>query len=318
MAKTAMFAALLALALPGIARADQTPDASPPDPLGHPEDSQVLDTDTDRHRRLTIPVQIGGQGPFEFMIDTGSQATVVSRQLSERLQLEAIGTGTLVGIASSRQVDLVELDGLEFADRVFDNLTSPLLEEQYVGADGIIGLDSLQDLRVLIDFRSETISVADAQSNIGRNGYEIIVRARRKLGQLIITDAEIEGVRTALIIDTGSQFSIGNSALREKIRSRRTSSLTAIDVNGVAIVGDLTIAHQLSFGGMRFTDIPIAYADSPAFAALGYADRPALSLGMMHLRLFDRVAIDFSKRQVLFDLPRSVSRRDRTLRGGRR
>jgi len=50
--------------------------------------------------------------------------------------------------------------------------------------------------------------------------------------------------------------------------------------------------------------VPITFADTPAFEALGLQDKPVLSLGMQHLRLFDRVAIDFTKRQILFDLPR--------------
>jgi hypothetical protein len=56
-------------------------------------------------------------------------------------------------------------------------------------------------------------------------------------------------------------------------------------------------------------DVPIAYADAPAFAALGLKDKPVLSLGMQHLRMFDRVAIDFSKQRILFDVPRDVERK---------
>jgi len=41
-----------------------------------------------------------------------------------------------------------------------------------------------------------------------------------------------------------------------------------------------------------------------------------LSLGMDHLRLFDRVAIDFSNRRVLFDVPRHIAREMRRIRRG--
>ncbi len=49
--------------------------------------------------------------------------------------------------------------------------------------------------------------------------------------------------------------------------------------------------------------VPIGYADTPVFAQLGLDDRPALILGMQNLRVFDRVAIDFADRRILFDLP---------------
>ena len=57
--------------------------------------------------------------------------------------------------------------------------------------------------------------------------------------------------------------------------------------------------------------MPIAYADGPAFAALGLHKKPALILGMRDLRLFDRVAIDFESRTVLFDLPRGIAQGNR-------
>jgi hypothetical protein len=206
-------------------------------------------------------------------------------------------------MASRRQVDLVQLDGLEFAARVFDALHAPLLEADHIGADGILGLDSLQDLRVLIDFRTDQIEVGDAAQLGGNHGYEIVVRARNKLGRLIITDADIDGIRTAVIIDTGSQGSMGNLALRNRLRSRDRGKITATDVNGVGITGTFDFARSIRIDRLQLNAIPIAYADAPAFAALGLAKRPALVLGIEDLRLFDRVAIDFAARKVLFDLP---------------
>jgi hypothetical protein len=50
----------------------------------------------------------------------------------------------------------------------------------------------------------------------------------------------------------------------------------------------------------------IAYAGSPAFTALGLDKKPALLLGMRDLRSLDRVAIDFSTRKILFDVPAGV------------
>ena len=54
---------------------------------------------------------------------------------------------------------------------------------------------------------------------------------------------------------------------------------------------------------MTMGNVPIGFADSPTFAALGFAKRPALILGIGNMRVFDRVAIDFARRQILFDIP---------------
>lgn len=267
---------------------------------------EVVEGQQDRYRRMTVPVTIGGRGPYQFMIDTGAQATVVTRKINHQLQLKPLGHATVVGMASSARVEIVELDGLEFAARVIDGLSAPLLEAHHIGADGILGLDSLQGLRVLLDFRTNQLAVGDAETLGGNRGFEIVVRARNKLGRMIITNAEVDGVRTSVIIDTGAQASIGNRALQRRLRARKDEIVTGMDVNGNNISGQLGFARAIVIDRLQLNQVPVAFADGPAFVALGLDRRPALILGMEDLRSFDRVAIDFASRRVLFDLPKSA------------
>lgn len=275
--------------------------------------TEIIDIDSDQSQRYTLPVTVEGAGPFNFMIDTGSQATAVTHQINGTfnggLGLTPYGTATLVGMASSRPVDVVEVEEMTFGNHTVSDILSPVLDRRHVGADGIIGLDALQDLRVLIDFREETIAVQDV-SNLRRatRGFEIIVNARRQLGQLLITEAWVEGVKATVIIDTGAQGTTGNSALRERLRTKRAMEVTSMDVNGVQLVGDLSYIRALNVGGITIKNVGIAFADPPAFEALGLKDQPVISLGMQQLAVFDRIAIDFTNQRVLFDVPRDVAR----------
>ena len=271
--------------------------------------TEILQLEEERNQRLTIPVTIGGQGPYDFMIDTGSQATADTDQINENLSLPPLGTATLIGMASRRSVNLVEVNDLKVGSHTINDLTAPVLNRTHLGADGIIGLDSLQDFRVLIDFRKDTIALEDVSSRrSSRRGFEIVVRARQKLGQLLITDAYVEGVKATVIIDTGAQASLANNALRERIRTKRAEEVTATDVNGVTLVGQMSLVRSLEIEGLALRNVPLTFADAPAFDALGLRDKPVLSLGMQHLKIFDRVAIDFSRQRILFDVPRDVAR----------
>ena len=270
--------------------------------------AEVLALEQERNRRLTLPVIVDGAGPYAFMIDTGSQATAITHEIRAALALPSAGTATLVGMASRREVDLVDIGRIEFGANSFTNFAAPVLERNNVGADGIIGLDALQDFRVLIDFRNQTIAVEDASERDRSGGFEIVVRARTKLGQLLITDALVEGVRATVIIDTGAQASLANTALRDRVRAKRAQEVLTTDVNGVDLLGELAIVSTLTIEGLALTDVPLTFADTPAFAALGLADKPALSLGMQHLALFDRVAIDFARQRILFDVPRDIAK----------
>lgn len=291
--------ALALLAAPAEAREPAAAAAAAPPPA-------IVETDRDHHQRMTVPVTINGAGPYRFLVDTGAQATVVSAHVTEALGLLPSGRATLVAMASRTQVDTIALDGLEFAGRRFHNLTTPLLRGSDIGADGIIGLDSLQDLRVVIDFRADAITVIDAAP--GNSGYEIVVRARRKLGQMIITDARIDGVRTAVIIDTGSWHSIGNRALQRKLRAKQTSTMSSTDVAGIVLTSDIGMLEKLEIDRIGLANLPVGFTDSPAFAALGLGGKPALILGVGNLRPFDRVAIDFASRRVLFDVPANAGK----------
>ena len=269
---------------------------------------EVLAIERERFQRMTVSVTIQGQGPFDFMIDTGAQATVLSRALAERLQLNDRGRATLVGMASSKLVETTPIDDFTLGSRSFYIRQAPVVEGEHIGgADGILGLDSLQDQRVLLDFTRREIAVADAEQLGGNRGYEIVVKARERLGQLIITSARLDGVQVAVIVDTGAQGSVGNLALLDRLRRNRQLADTEMtDVNGHTLGGVVRVARQLKLGRANVQNFPILFADSRPFHAMGLAEEPALILGMSELKLFRRVAIDFKTRRVLFDLPRSA------------
>jgi predicted aspartyl protease len=285
----------LLLALPVLTGQDGGQQAS---------DVDVIQTSDDRYERMTVPVQIGAQGPFQFMIDTGAQNTVVSTGVATRLALPVTGRVRLTGVAGSEMVDTVEIEEIGLGKRSYYGVLAPLLKAGDIGADGIIGLDSLQGQRVQIDFRRGLIAVADAKSLGGNRGFEIVVTARRRSGQLIMTDALIDGVHVDVVIDTGSDTSIGNRALQRALNRRGKGEQTELrSVTGQTIIADVGYARKLQIGEINFGNVMIAYADSPHFALLGLDKKPALFLGMRDMRQLDRIAIDFSSRKVYFDLP---------------
>ena len=270
--------------------------------------AEVIDLSAERYERMTVPVTIMGEGPFRFIVDTGAQATVISQTLADRLPLgERLGA-TLVGLNSQRPVEVTSIPELSLGSRTFAIQTAALVDPFHIGAaDGILGLDSLQRQRVLLDFRAGSIAVGDAEER-GNSGYDIVVRARRRLGQLIIARARIDGVRTAVIIDTGAQSSVGNPTLMRRLsRARSLGDTQMTDINGIESLGAVRIVRTLQIDRVQLANLPITFADSPTFHALGLDDEPALLLGMAELRLFNRVAIDFSTREVLFDLPAGSS-----------
>ncbi|PKB14546.1 aspartyl protease [Novosphingobium kunmingense] len=267
-------------------------------------DVDIVGLDKDADGRMTVPVRVHEQGPFNFLVDTGSQNTVLSIGLADKLGLAGRSKATLIGIAGREVVDAVSVEQIDIGRRSYYGLYAPLLATAHIGADGILGIDSLQDQRVLIDFEKKLMAVGDAKALGGNGGYEIVITARRKSGQLIVTNARINGILTDVVIDTGAQSSIGNRALQAAMRKRKGLEQTMLhSVTGQAIPADLGIGRELVIGNVTINNAVIAFADTPAFEALGLAERPAILLGMRELQVFRRIAIDFKTRRILFDVP---------------
>ena len=269
----------------------------------------VLAIATDRYNRMTVAVRIADQGPFRFLIDTGAQNTVLSTKLAERLALRSNKKARQIGVAGVQDVDTVMIDQIDLGKRSFYGLLAPLLSGENIGADGILGLDSLQGQRVQVDFRQGLIAVDDAKALGGDRGFEIVVTARRSSGQLIVTNAVIDGIKVNVVIDTGAEYSIGNRILQTALAKQHGQGTMMLrSVTGQEITADLAVVRNLKIDDMNFVNVVIAYADAPPFAALGLAEKPALFLGMRDMRALDRIAIDFSTRRIYFDLPQGAYR----------
>jgi predicted aspartyl protease len=274
--------------------------------------AEVVSIAQDRADRMTVPVSIDGRGPFSFLIDTGSERTVVSRDIAGELMLKFAEIARLVSIAGSKMVETVYVPDLTLGRQNYGEVVAPILEAHHIGADGILGLDGLQDQRILFDFTTNAISIEDVAKRAVSSDFEIIVTARRRSGQLIFTDATLGGKRISVVIDTGAQSNIGNLALLRRLGSGKKLTQeqgSLVSVTGQSVTVNSGMANDFRIGRAQFEFVPIVFADSQAFAELGLDKTPALLLGMGTLRLFSRMMIDFKQRRVLFDMPSNARRR---------
>ena len=72
---------------------------------------------------------------------------------------------------------------------------------------------------------------------------EIVVTARRRRGQLILTQVTAAGLPVEAVVDTGSEITIGNLALRDKLIRGNRDKFVTVAVTGVTGV---TINLQLA------------------------------------------------------------------------
>jgi predicted aspartyl protease len=265
------------------------------------QDIKAREVDT----RLNVDVLVNGAGPYRFVVDSGADTSVVGQRIARDLELP-LGTPVILnGVTARNVVDSVKIAELKIGDSRVPDLELPALKESDVGSDGLIGIDALNKQRLLMDFEQRKVRVEDASIPYRPHPGDIVVTAKRLQGQLIMTHVRAGNVDLDAVIDTGSEVTIGNSALREKLIGKHNVKFWDAEVTGVTGVTvpiQMTYVDRLQLGPITLEYVPIAFADVPPFAMFGLSDQPALMLGTDLLEKFRRVSLDFKARKVRFQL----------------
>jgi len=260
--------------------------------------------------RMTVEVLVNRRGPYRFLVDSGADSSVVGLRIAQELQLAPGTPAILNSMTSSARVERVLVDELSLGPITVRNLEVPALLESDMGGDGIVGIDALGAQRLMMDFEKRVIRVEDARRPAKWVGDEIVVTARRRRGQLILTKVRAAGFPVEAVVDTGAELTIGNLALRDKlIRKNRDKFFTvgATGVTGVTIQLQMAYIRELELGKVTLQNVPMAFADVPPFEVFGLSQQPALLLGTDLLETFRRVSLDFRARKVRFQLRRCGS-----------
>ncbi|WFL78235.1 retroviral-like aspartic protease family protein [Altererythrobacter arenosus] len=323
LARMSAFLAALAIsaqAAPAVAQSDKDEQALPPSqvrelPPAHFDETLAIGGEEIDARkvssRMTVEVKVNGEGPYKFVVDSGADTSVVGERIAARLGLPDAQPVMLQTMTERKVVDRVEVDSLKLGPTTTTDLLLPVLDERNIGAEGMIGLDALVRQRLMLDFDKRIITVEDGLVPAIVRPNEIVVTARLKRGQLILTEVRALGQKVEAVIDTGTEVTIGNLALRDKLRRRHAKSFKTIEIYGVTgatATLDFAIVPLLKLGPVTFQNVPIAFADVSPFELFGLAEKPALLLGTDLMETFRRVSLDFHERKVRFQLKRCRAR----------
>lgn len=262
--------------------------------------------------RMTVPVSINQRGPWNFIIDTGAERTVVSRELAGVLGLSAGPRLRVIAMTGPSNVGSVIVPRLSVSTIARETIEAPALGARDLGAVGMLGIDALQGHAISINFDRQQMTLRPSRKRAGRGTAalpgEIVVVAKSLFGQLIVTDAFWHGKRISVVIDTGSPVTVGNSALLAAItrRPKELGPMQLTSATGGVLNTTAFTVDELNIGGIAFQNVTVAFSDVPPFARFGLGRTPALLLGMDSLKLFRQVHIDFANREIRFAAPRAT------------
>jgi predicted aspartyl protease len=264
-----------------------------------------ISTVADIYRRMTAPIKVDEAGPFAFVVDTGANQSVISRELADQLGLPLGSTEPLNGVAGVTDAPTTVAD-LRVGARRQAKVVLSVLPAQAIGGHGMLGLDRLDGLQLTLNFRGQRLDIQPPRRLI-RDPDDIAVKARRRNGQLTLVDADLAGIPLVAFLDSGAENTIGNMALRSLALSRNPATLWSqtpiVSATGQTIAAEIADLPALRVGGLRLPNWPVAFADLHTFQMWRLTERPAILLGVDVLSRFESVCLDFSRNEVRFRLP---------------
>jgi len=279
-----------------------------------------LDTAFDEARRMTVPVRVNGHGPFQFVVDTGANRSVIGAEIAERLHLPAAGSTPVHGIAGVEPANLFKVAHMQVGATYAAGLELPGLAAAKLGADGLLGVDVMRNRRVTMNFIENLFEIGASQfgaviapmrgSRLADPGPQVIsVPARYRFGQLVIVGAEVADSPVSAFLDSGAQISVGNPALLAAILRQRPEmaarlvNVPLISATGQTADGQMARLPPLRLGGLRIASLTAVFADLHIFKLWELQDRPSILIGIDVLRQFEKVILDFGHREVIFEAP---------------
>ncbi|MGE0045209.1 MAG: aspartyl protease family protein [Hyphomonadaceae bacterium] len=253
--------------------------------------------------RVTLPVFVNGEGPFNFVVDTGANRSAVSRRVADLLGLQLNGVGEVHAFTGVFQAPFARVASLHSGAASVENADLPVIDgAMLANADGLLGVEALTDRRLILDMRTRQVTVDDGARRLSGSRW-ITLPGVIRFGNLIMTQGEIGRIRVNVIIDTGAQTSIVNTELRDALAEGRgdaraiTGSRLASAASPV-VLNEAVFIPRLSVNAGGIANITAYAGDLYIFQLWDLTEEPAIVLGMDVISQLSVIALNYRRRRI--------------------
>ena len=275
------------------------------EPIGSDVASAAGAIRKDTAGRPVALVNINGQGPFRFVLDTGANRSVLSRALAARLGLVTSGESVVHSIDGSEVAGLVSLESLSFGSLNLSQGDTPVLDSPMLdGEQGLLGVDGMSGRLLHIDFAKRCVAIYASAAQMSMEGW-LSAPAQMRFGTMLLVEGEIAGVRVNVLIDTGSDISLANEKFQDSLRSVAARTIEyhggRAFTFGRPIVLDQSVwTPALRLGRTLVNGVTAYIGNFHIFDVWGLQDEPTVLIGMDVLARSREMAIDYEKGVVHF------------------
>ncbi len=251
--------------------------------------------------QIIVAVSINHSGPYNFLLDTGTQITMIDPALAADLHLDTQGEAAVAGLGSHRAASFALLEHLQVGSHDVASLRVLFyglqdLRTSDLNIQGILGQDFLEHFDMLIDNKHGLLCLDDTASMRGAvKGKRIALLAPAHtaddaLSGLLIVEARLsDGERPVrLLLDSGTNTPfLYNAPQYMALPLARTAFLRGSGVDGTQRIFSPLPPQEVKIGSLELSDVLFFTVDR----AKQSSHAPEFD-GLLTMALFHRVFID--------------------------
>ncbi|HTC94261.1 MAG TPA: pepsin/retropepsin-like aspartic protease family protein [Terriglobales bacterium] len=242
------------------------------------------------HQLPIVSACINGQGPYEFLLDTGTESTLVDQSLTEELQLNIVDRLQLISANGMHPVGRAIAESVTLGPKTVTSvelLVDDLRELHAVAPQlrGILGENFLSQLNFLLDYRHRQVKFGPPPEE----GAAVRIPFTIQDGRILLT-AVISGKEPLRFeLDSGASTTmLFGTQSRDQVAPGTSAFLH--NNEGSTAVGEVHIP-ELRIGSLMLHNMAAGVIESTGEQEAGVD-------GLLPTNLFDSVYFDFAEQSI--------------------
>jgi predicted aspartyl protease len=205
---------------------------------------------------ILLPVSVNGQGPFEFILDTGAGTSLLSPDLAQKIGAKIIASKEGQSAGGKVSVSLAKVDSLALGETRRDDVDVGIVDLSHIGKaigakiDGDLGYNFFNRFQITIDYNNCEIRFDDPKGveYFGTSARaEMPLRLANPAKPLILVDTYLNGrgpfqfaidtgtSTTAIAPELGKQLGLAGSPIGPATTGGSHVDVTAVSLQSFAI-----------------------------------------------------------------------------------
>jgi predicted aspartyl protease len=213
---------------------------------------------------IVVSLMANDQGPFDFVLDTGTNSTIVDLKLASRLALTALDRIQLITVAREATVNRSSLRSLSLGAttaRDVEVLVQDLSEMRKVDSHiaGIVGQNFLRQFNYLIDYKHRSLRIElgdELKSAIGGSRTPVEINE----GMMLVTsEAQAKNqAKLRLLLDSGANVLTLFHAASLGLDRNAPASAWTMNTGGDRSGTSTSRLKSLTVGTEQFRNVTVA------------------------------------------------------------